>query len=175
MTRLPRFVFLIFCFFFAGAAVALSQENVAYKDDGIYVDQITVAELEDLYRLYGYNDYIYMRNWIYPPIFLTRLPKDFNQIKDPQKRNKLFLQILGPLTLKLSDELVAERIKVWETDKQFQKNHDLSSEQEDYLEQMAEKYDVFTRLKGERRYAYILKELMLRVNKVAPSDRKSVV
>ena len=149
--------------------MALSQENVAYKDDGIYVDQITVAELEDLYRLYGYNDYIYMRNWIYPPIFLTRLPKDFNQIKDPQKRNKLFLQILGPLTLKLSDELVAERIKVWETDKQFQKNHDLSSEQEDYLEQMAEKYDVFTRLKGERRYAYILKELMLRVNKVAPS------
>lgn len=55
-----------------------------YKVDGIYIHDITVAELEDFYRIYGYKDYIYMRDWIYPPIFLTRLPRDFRSIKDPQ-------------------------------------------------------------------------------------------
>ena len=61
----------------SGAAAAQPQENIEYKADGIYVNQITVAELEEMYRLYGYKDYIYMRDWVYPPIFLTRLPSDF--------------------------------------------------------------------------------------------------
>ncbi len=169
MKHLLNFTFLILCCFLSGAAAAQPQENIEYKADGIYVNQITVAELEEMYRLYGYKDYIYMRDWVYPPIFLTRLPSDFAQIPDPQKRNKLFLQILGPLTLKLSDELIAERITIWEIGEQFKTSHNLSPEQEQLLDKMAEKYDVFTRLKGERRYAYILRELMLRVNKVAPS------
>lgn len=169
MKSLLNFVFLFFSLLFAGAATELPANKIEYKADGIYVNDITVAELEDLYRLYGYKDYIYMRDWIYPPIFLSKLPVDFAQITDIQKRNKLFLQIIGPLTLKLNDELIAERIPVWEIDKQFKADHNLTSEQEQYLETAAAKYDVFTRLKGERRYAYILKELMLRVNKVAPS------
>ena len=172
MKKLLHLTVLVICLLFSSGKVSSETpqvENISYQPDGIYINQITVAELEELYALYGYKDYIYMRDWIYPPIFLTRLPTDFAQIKDPQKRNKLFLQILGPLTLKLSDELIAERIQIWETNTKFQNSHDLTPEEEKYLETQAEKYDVFTRLKGERRYAYILKELMLRVNKVSPS------
>lgn len=170
MNRLSNFVIPFLSLIFLCAATAPQQaENYEYKADGLYINQITVAELEDLYQIYDYKDFIYMRDWVYPPIFLTRLPTDFQQINDPQRRNKLFLQIMGPLALKLGDELTAERIKVWEINNRFKQQHDLSAEQEQYLEQQAQKYDVFTRLKGERRYAYILKELMLRVNKVPPS------
>lgn len=172
MNRLSTFVIPLLCLLFLGAAVVPTPpptEDYEYKADGIYINNITVSDLEDIYRLYGYNDFVYMRDWIYPPIFLTRLPSDFSQIKDSQKRNKLFLQIVGPLALKLGDELIAERIQVWEINKQFQKEHNLSPQQEQYLDQQSKKYDIFTRLKGERRYSYLLKELMLRVNKVPPS------
>jgi len=172
MKQRLNIITLIFSLFFLGAATtpkSTAVSKIDYQADGIYIDDITVEELEQLYQLYGYKDYIYMRDWIYPPIFLTRLPSDFSQITDSQKRNKLFLQITGPLALKLSDELIAERIDIWEIDKQFKTAHDLSPQQEEYLERQAQKYDIFTRLKGERRYAFILKELMLRVNKVPPS------
>ena len=140
-----------------------------FKADGIYIDEITTAELEDIYQIYGYKDYIYMRDWIYPPIFLKRLPSDFQEIKDSQKRNKLFLQIVGPLALKTQEHLLEERVKILTLEKEFKESHNLTPKQENYLEEQAKKYEVFTRLKGERRYAYILKELILRVNAVSPS------
>lgn len=55
-----------------------------------------------------------MPDWVYPPIFLTNLPTDFDRISDANRRNKLFLQIIGPLALKLSDELREERLAVRE-------------------------------------------------------------
>lgn len=140
-----------------------------FEADGIYIDEITTSELENIYQIYGYKDYIYMRDWIYPPIFLKKLPSDFQEINDSQKRNKLFLQIIGPLALKTQEHLLEERVKILSLEKEFKESHNLTPAQENYLEEQAQKYDVFTRLKGERRYAYILKELILRVNAVSPS------
>lgn len=140
-----------------------------FEADGIYIDEITTSELENIYQIYGYKDYIYMRDWIYPPIFLKKLPSDFREITDSQKRNKLFLQIIGPLALKTQEHLLEERVKILSLEKEFKESHNLPPAQENYLEEQAQKYDVFTRLKGERRYAYILKELILRVNAVSPS------
>ena len=169
MKTLTAVTALILSVLFICGAKAPDTPVYEYKVDGIYIHDITVAELEDFYRIYGYKDYIYMRDWIYPPIFLTRLPRDFRSIKDPQKRNKLFLQIVGPLALKLGEELSEERLHIRLLEDRFQKQHDLTAEEEKFLEQQAEKYDIFTRLTGERRYAYIFKELLLRVNKLPPS------
>lgn len=162
----------IFLFSWLGISAGFAAESKAkydFKADGIYIDEITTAELEEMYQIYGYKDYIYMRDWIYPPIFLKKLPSDFREIKDPQKRNKLFLQITGPLALKLKEELLEERLQILLLEDQFKTKHNLTPEQEKFVEEQAKKYDIFTRLKGERRYAYIFKELLLRVNAVSPS------
>ncbi len=162
----------IFLMILISATIVQAAEKKAvydFKADGIYIDEITTDELEEIYQIYGYKDYIYMRDWIYPPIFLKKLPSDFREIKDPQKRNKLFLQILGPLALKVKQELYEDSINIRLLELQFKNKHNLSPEQEQFLEEQAKKYDIFTRLKGERRYAYILKELVLRVNFVPPS------
>ena len=135
MKTLTAVTALILSVLFICGAKAPDTPVYEYKVDGIYIHDITVAELEDFYRIYGYKDYIYMRDWIYPPIFLTRLPRDFRSIKDPQKRNKLFLQIVGPLALKLGEELSEERLHIRLLEDRFQKQHDLTAEEEKFLEQ----------------------------------------
>lgn len=100
--------------FLVAAANAAAKTKVDIRPDGLYLTDVTVAQLEKQYELYGYKDYIYMPDWVYPPIFLTNLPTDFDRISDANRRNKLFLQIIGSLALKLSDELREERLAVRE-------------------------------------------------------------
>lgn len=155
-----------------GAAVnqapkpALVQE---YRGDGLYLENISVEQLQEIYDIYQYKDYIYMPDWKYPPIFLKSFPDDYYEIKDSKKRNKLFIQILAPLALKLADEVLIERYEIIDIKKSFDKNHELTPEQEKFVEEKAKKYDIFTRLKGNRRYNLIFKQLLLRVDKVPPS------
>lgn len=81
MKTLTAVTALILSVLFICGAKAPDTPVYEYKVDGIYIHDITVAELEDFYRIYGYKDYIYMRDWIYPPIFLTRLPATSAQLK----------------------------------------------------------------------------------------------
>ncbi len=155
--------------FLVASANAAAKTKVDIRPDGLYLTDVTVAQLEKQYELYGYKDYIYMPDWVYPPIFLTNLPTDFDRISDANRRNKLFLQIIGPLALKLSDELREERLAVRELRAAFLEGADLTPEQERFVEEKAVKYDVFTRMKGRRRYDILLKRLELKVNIVPPS------
>lgn len=161
--------FSFFLIFSASSAETENKEFIDYQPDGLYVENIKVADLENLFQVYQYNDYIYMPNWIYPPIFLKNLPVDFKNITDTKKRNKLFLQILIPLALKLSDEIAEERLKILEMQMDFSKGQDLTAEQEQYLEDEAKKYDIFSRLQGRRRYELLLKQLATKVDIVPPS------
>ena len=63
-----------------------------------------------------------MPNWTYPPIFLQNFPKDYYNLKDTKKRNKLFIQILAPLALKLADETLRERYEIIDIQNEFKKN-----------------------------------------------------
>lgn len=146
-----------------------SEPTVDIRYDGIYLNHPTLSQIEKLYNDYKYKDYIYMPDWKYPPIFLDSLPIDYNQITDSQKRNKLFLQILAPLALKLNLEISLEKWDIEKIIEEYNKNLNLTDEQIKFIEQKAEKYDIFTRLKGEKRYAYILKELKLKVDNIPPS------
>lgn len=148
---------------------AAAKEKIDFRYDGIYLDGITLPQLEQLYADYGYRDYIYMPDWKYPPIFMMSLPKDFEKITDTQKRNKLFLQMMVPLALKVNQEIEAERRELEQLVKEFNDRHDLSPEQIKTIEDLAVKYDIFTRLKGERRYALILGQLKEKVDIVPPS------
>lgn len=151
------------------AANATAKTEIDIRPDGLYLTDITVAQLEKQYEQYDYKDYIYMPDWVYPPIFLTNLPTDFAKITDVNRRNKLFLQIIGPLALKLSDELRQERLTVRELRAAFLTGADLTPEQEKFIEEKAAQYDIFTRMTGRRRYDILLKRLELKVNIVPPS------
>lgn len=168
---LPQlFIITILFFCFTANAVETKKEPVMeYKPDGLYLTNITVSDLEDIYQIYKYNDYIYMPNWTYPPIFLNNLPVDFAKITDTKKRNKLFLQILAPLTLKLSNEQREERYYIRKLRMDFLEGAELTAEQEAFVEEKATKYDLFTRMKGHRRYDLLLKKLELQADIVPPS------
>ena len=139
----------------------------ASKD--INIKDITVEKLNELYKQHDYKSYIYMPKWQYPPIFLEKLPSDYDQIKSKNDRNKIFLMIMGPLALKLKQELLAERKELQSIAKSFKKNNDLSPDESERLEDFAQKYDVFSRLTGSRRYNLLITELLLRINVVPPS------
>ena len=142
---------------------------VDIRYDGIYLNHASMSQLEKVYNDYNYRDYIYMPDWQYPPIFAETLPTDFDQIKNPQKRNRLFLQMMATLALKVNQEIELERIEILELIDAFNASHDLSAEQIKIIEDKAAKYDIFTRLKGERRYALILAQLKTKVDTVPPS------
>ena len=108
---IKKFLIFIQILFLTSVAYA-TEPKIDIRYDGIYLDHITLPQLEMLYKDYHYKDYIYMKDWQYPPIFLQSMPVDFEKITDPQKRNKLFLQIMVPLTLKLNQEIEAERLEI---------------------------------------------------------------
>ncbi len=155
---------LIFSF-----SVKAEEQKVEFQYDGLYLRHINLDQLKTIYDDYDYHDFMYMPNWKFPPIFLETLPTDFSSITDPQLRNRLFLQIVTPLALKLNEEIIAERDGIEALRKEFEEKHDLSPDQIKYLEEKAEKYDIFTRLKGERRYALYFAELNEKVDIIPPS------
>lgn len=154
---------------FFSATVNATEPEIDIRYDGIYLDHITLSQLEKVYQDYKYRDYIYMPDWQYPPIFLQSMPVDFKTITNPQKRNKLFLQILIPLCLKLNEELALERISIEELEKDFLQNKKLTDEQITTLEEKAKKYDVFTRLKDNQRYQFFFEQLKEKVDEIPPS------
>lgn len=138
----------------------------------IEIDRIKTKDLQDIYAFYGYKgekDYLMVPSYHYPPIFLRHFPDDFTTITDEARRNALFIKILAPLTLKLNNEIIAERREIAALNKDFLQNQELSPQQEQWLEDKAAKYDVFTRLKGHRRYTYLLEELLQKVHVIPPS------
>ena len=74
-------------FWLTAANAAAKPKWISGRTVSILTD-VTVAQLEKQYELYGYKDYIYMPDWVYPPIFLTNLPTDFDRISDANRRNK---------------------------------------------------------------------------------------
>ncbi|MDR1026276.1 MAG: glucosaminidase domain-containing protein [Lactobacillus sp.] len=135
----------------------------------VYLKDVTVAELKEVFEKHSYKDYIYMPNWKYPRIFLQNLPTDWDKISNNNERNKTFFMITGPLALKVRDDILAERQIIEEINNDYQKNKDFTAEQIEILEAKAEYYEVYTKLKGLRRYQFMLQELILKVDSVPPS------
>ena len=105
----------------------------------------------------------------YPAIFVRTLPRDFPQIKSQKYRNELFIRILAPLALKINEEILNERNTVLRLERHFKSSGSLSPADTRKLENLALKYDYFTRLKGSERTAAQLQNLKLRIDAVPPS------
>ena len=163
------FFFLALILFSANPCLAKNQEKIKYESDGIYVQNISTKELETLFAQNAYPDYIYMPEWKYPPIFLEHMPYDFDKTSNENRRNNLFLRILIPLSLKVNDEILAERYELLSVNENFETKKDFTDEEKAFLEEKAKKYDSFTRLKGLRRYQFFLENLNQKIDIVSPS------
>lgn len=135
----------------------------------IYVQESTVAELEDLFTKSHYRRFRGLEHNAYPAIFVTKLPSDYNQIKSLKYRNELFIRILAPLALKINEELSNERHTLLRLERAFVANQTLSAEETTLLEGMARKYDYFTRFKDSPRIAAQIENLKQRINIIPPS------
>lgn len=170
--------FISFCFLIIGAAEVQAQDNpvvnkkditITEKNGELYVENTTVAELEKLFKAVHYEDYIYMPSMMYPAIFLKKLPVDLDKMEDESYRNRLFIQLLAPVAIKVSQDVFAEREKMLKMAEEYEKNSTLTPEQYEQLDKWAEQYDIFTRLKDDRRTIYIFDELKKKLDIIPPS------
>ncbi len=135
----------------------------------LYVENATVKETENLFAKYGYTRFLSLQDSAYPAILLKTLPTDFQNIKSQKYRNELFIRIVTPLALKINEEISNERETLLRIERHFLKDNTLNEADNQKLEELALKYDFFTRLKGIERTASQLKNLKLRIQPIPPS------
>lgn len=147
----------------------LKAEMVSEKKDGaLYIKSITTKELTSLYNKQKFFDFSQPRG-VYPRIYLSHLPQDWLEISENQAKQKTFIKILLPLVLKVNEEIQQERAEIEKINDKFKAGKKLSEEEQKFLENKAEKYDVFTRMKGDERISILLYRLLTNVDSVPPS------
>lgn len=146
-----------------------SAAKMNITESGVYLSDFNTAELQKTFNFLQYDEYINPAGNEYPRIFVKNIPSDFAAMQDATVRNRVFIQILTPLALKINQELSEEREDLFALKEAFEADHDFQKPDKYYLEQMAKKYDVSTPFKDTRRYTLILNELIRRVDVVPPS------
>lgn len=143
--------------------------NIRKFGGALYIQNATVEETEALFSQYGYTRFLSLKDGAYPAFFLKTLPIDFSKIKSLKYRNELFIRILAPLALKINEEISNERKTLLRIERNFSENNVLSEKEMQKLEELAIKYDVFTRFQSTKRINTLLKNLKLRINIIPPS------
>lgn len=145
---------------------------VASADDELWLQDIPLSKLQDVYHRCSYEGmrgYLMLPSYKYPPVYLKNFPADYNKLTDETERNALFIKILAPLALKLNQDLLAERAVISAIAERFRQNQSLSAADIETLEAKAAKYDIFSRLKEDERWRYLISELLNRVDRIPPS------
>lgn len=164
----------LFISFFALASLLISAPSYAEikikQFAGItYIENATVEELEAVYTKYKYKRFRALDDDAYPAIFVKTLPIDFQEISSQKYRNELFIRILTPLALKINEEISNERHALLRLEKSFIKNKTLTPNELERLENLAIKYDYFTREKGDIKIGLQFQNLKKRINIIPPS------
>lgn len=161
------FFFILHLFY----ALPANAELITHNFNGvIYVDKTTVAEIEDLFKKNHYTRFRALQNYEFPAIFINKLPSDYLQISPQKYRNELFIRMMTPLALKINEELSNERHTLLRLERSYDKNQKLSPEETEKLENLALKYDYFTRAKNpDTRIPNQLKNLKQRIDIIPPS------
>jgi len=150
-------------------AANVSRAGVTFEKNNVYVEDISVAELEEIYDELLYDKFVDPDDNVYPRIFVKAFPGDYAGLKDQTARNRLFIKILTPLALSLNDEILNERRVLFDIQNSLQQTQDFNDAGIYFLEKLAQKYDVNTPFKGRRRHLRLLNELLRRVDVVPPS------
>lgn len=164
-------IFLSFFIFCLCLPSPLRAEPVIENFNGVlYVKQATVSEIEELFKKHHYTRFRALNNYEFPAIFMDKLPTDYLSIKSQKYRNELFIRMLTPLALKINEELSNERHTLLRLERSYNRKKSLTPEETEKLENLALKYDYFTRPKNpETRIPNQLKNLKQRINIIPPS------
>ena len=147
----------------------LKAEMISEKKNGaLYIKSITTQELTSLYNQQEFFEFSRPRG-VYPRIYLNHLPDDWLDVPENQAKQKIFIKILLPIVLKVNEEIQQERAEIEKINDKFKAGEKLSEEEKKVLEDKAEKYDVFTRMKGDERISILLNRLLIKVDVVPPS------
>ena len=138
------------------------------KDGAITVESTTSEEIETLFNQYKYEDYTQTRSK-FPRIYLNRLPTDWKDIETNDAKRRTFIRILIPLVLKVNEDILQERAEIEKIQQKFQSGEKLNEKELDLLEKKAEKYNIFTRIKGDDRTQILLRRLLKNVDAVPTS------
>ena len=152
-------------FFHVATANAIEMEK---KDGAVLVHQATTAEIEDLFKQYGYDNYSPEMSK-FPRIFVDTMPSDWDQTEDSDDKHRTFIRMLLPLVLRVNEQILAERAAIEAIAAKYNRMEKLSADELQLLEDKAKKYDVFTHLKGDNRPGYLLSHLLDKIDVVPPS------
>lgn len=162
---MKKLLFVLIFIFFTGTAAAA---DIRYDGKAVWVNSISIKELEKLFAEYDYIDYAVIRGE-YPRIYLQKLPVDWLSTADSESKHRMFIRIMLPLVLKINEEILTERDEIKRIKAKFSEDIALSDEELRFLEIKAEKYDVFTRLSGDARTGVLLNRLLTKIDALPPS------
>lgn len=160
-----RLLIFIACFFCPVSVHAAAP-------DSLELGPLSAKNLQKIYQYYHYDGvkgYLRLPDYTYPPIYLTSFPSGFSEIADEKQRNAMFIKILAPLAFKINNEILLERSEIQKIAAAFEQEQELNESQTRLLENKAQKYDIFSRLKGYQRNKYLISELLVKVDSLPPS------
>lgn len=160
-----------FCIFFGFLifASSLSAKEIRVLNEGAYLKDYTLDELIEEFKDLNYDRFLKPLGNTYPRLFVENLPKDMDSVENKTIRNQIFMQILMPYILKINQEISEDRKDLLALKLISDADQDFDDFQREYIEEMAQKYEVVTPFKDTRRYMKLLNELILRVDVVPPS------
>lgn len=139
------------------------------KHGALYVESATYAELEKIFAEHDFIEFG-VRDLKIPRIYVKKMPTDWQKIKQNDEKNRMFIRIMLPLIMKINEELDIERNNIFTLMKKIEKSEQITTKEQNFIEQKAQKYDVFTRNKEEfARYKILLRELAKKVDELPPA------
>ncbi|MBR6327793.1 MAG: glucosaminidase domain-containing protein [Alphaproteobacteria bacterium] len=164
---MPRFI-LLFSLIFSFAAYAQTPSFRA-DETGVYLRDYNTAELQKMFKDLGYDSYINLPDNEYPRVFVQNIPADFASFEDTSERNRVFMQMLIPLILKVNAEVLEERDMLDAISYHFELNKDVDDADMYFLDRLAQKYDAVSHFKDTRKYMQLLSILKPKIDAVPPS------
>lgn len=159
---------LMFCILFSFNVLA-SEPKYFVDESGVYLVDYNTQQLTKMFKDLYYDSYINLEGNEYPRVFVKNIPEDFALEKDKTQRNRIFMQILIPLVLKINEEILNEREIIDAIEYDLEQTKDFDKADKYYIENLAQKYDVTTPYKDTRKYIKLLNALKKKIDIVPPS------
>ncbi len=165
---MKKFFILLFGAYLSTICNTFAKADITAKHGALYVENATYAEVEKLFKKYGYVEFEHPRLQI-PRIYLKTLPTDWKNIEKSDEKNRMFIRIMLPLIMKINEELALERMPVQALWEKVQNGKTLNNEERQFIEKKASEYDIFTINKKNNRYYLLLKELSEKIDELPPA------
>ncbi|OAN49319.1 hypothetical protein A6A04_03155 [Paramagnetospirillum marisnigri] len=124
-------------------------------------DISSAARLDQAFRRLGYHlDHVGEGGADVPPLFLTQVPDDLDDLPDTDTKKAVFLRVMLPLVLAADEEIANDRARLLELAARKSAGQALSASEARWLDALARRYEVED---GN------LKKLLTRVDVVPPS------